>query len=277
MKSIGLVINRSKPGALRLAKTIQTWLKTRKKTVLSDGAIPLRQMLSRVDMVICLGGDGTLLYTAGHLPRQVPVMGVNLGSFGFLTGVKKEEVLQELEDIFRGKLVIEERIMLEAVLLRGKRKKRYQGLNDVVISREGTSSHLRVRVSAGKEALMAYPGDGVIVATPTGSTAYSLSAGGPFVYPTQDCLLVTPLCAHSLLSRPIVLPSEKEIEVRAETDKKGAKAALTVDGQKKHMIGAEDIIRITRSPLRMQLISSSQRSYLETLREKFWMVGEKRV
>jgi NAD+ kinase len=146
-------------------------------------------------------------------------------------------------------------------------------LNDLVVHREGLTRYLHIEVKSGGEALMNFAGDGVIVATPTGSTAYSLSAGGPFVYPTLNSFVVTPLCAHALLVRPIVLPAEKSIGISIRAEDRQEKAAVTVDGQEKVHVASGDLIEISKARLPFRLIGSSKRSYLETLREKFGMVS----
>lgn len=204
--------------------------------------------------------------------RSVPVLGVNLGGLGFLTGVKAREAYRELDSIFSGASDVEERLMLRLTLRQGRKTEVFQGLNDAVINREGLTRYLRVSVQAGGENLMGFSGDGVIVATPTGSTAYSLSAGGPFVHPSLSDFVVTPLSAHSLLARPIVLPAEKAITVAISSDQGSRQASVTVDGQTKRVVSDRHRIEITRAPLPFKLMRSSRRSYLETLREKFGMV-----
>lgn len=273
MDRVGLVVNPRKPGATHLAERLRAWLRKRKKTVYVGRRGQIRALVVKSDLVICLGGDGTILSVAHHMvKRTVPVLGVNLGGLGFLTGVKGAEVFKEVASIFSGKCKVEERILLQARLGTRNRSETFQGLNDIVINRDGLTRYLKIRVRAGGEDLMSFSGDGVIVATPTGSTAYSLSAGGPFIYPTLESFVVTPLCAHALLARPIVLPTEKTISVSLEATKENGHASFTIDGQVKRVISPGNRIEISKAPLTFQLISSSQRSYLDTLREKFGMV-----
>jgi len=275
MQKVGLVINHKKNGARTLAGSLKTWLKKRGKQVFAGSREEVRTLIRRSDFLVCLGGDGTILNVAHHMEeKSIPVLGVNLGGLGFMTGVKGKEVFKELEAIFSGSCKIEERIMLRARLVTKKRTEVFQALNDAVINRDGLTRYLKIHVKADNDDLMSFSGDGVIVATPTGSTAYSLSAGGPFVYPTLDSFLVTPICAHALLSRPIVLHTEKVIRISMDVEKDNGRAALTLDGQTKRVITPGDRVEITKSPVRFKLIGSSQRSYLETLKEKFGMVQD---
>ena len=276
MDKVGIIINRRKPGATVLAKKIKVWLKKQGKTVFQGSRENVKEIIEKSDLLVCLGGDGTILHVAGNMAKKsIPVVGVNLGGLGFLTGVKGQEVFKELASIFRGSCKIEERILIQArigALQEAGGDRIFQGLNDVVINREGLTRYLKIRVKAGGEDLMSFWGDGVIVATPTGSTAYSLSAGGPFVYPTLDSFVVTPLCAHALLTRPIVLPTDKKISVTLQGEKGSGRASFTMDGQIKRVISPENRIEISKAPLHFKLIGSSQRSYLATLREKFGMM-----
>lgn len=273
MDPIGIVINPQKEGASKLCAKLKQWLHKKGKNVLAEPKVPLKKILSDSSLLICLGGDGTILHVNQRLAKPVPVLGVNLGRLGFLTIVKAKEIFEELEAVFANDFKIEERTLFRASLTRSGKTEVLQGLNDAVINREGLSSYLRVNVCAGREEVMSFSGDGVIIATATGSTAYSLSAGGPFVYPTFDSFLVTPLCAHSLLTRPIVLPTDKEIRVAIRIEKKRGHAALTVDGQVRSLVSSKDEIRITKAPFRAQLVVSSRRTYLKTLHEKFGLVS----
>jgi len=273
MDPIGIVLNPRKVGAQELCSKLRQWLKKKGKTVLTEPSVPIKKILSDSGLLICLGGDGTILHMTHLLAKPVPLLGVNLGRLGFLTIVKPKEIYKELDAIFAHEFRVEERTLFRTYLARGGKTEMLQGLNDAVINREGLSSYLRVHVNAGGEEVMSFSGDGVIIATPTGSTAYSLSAGGPFVYPTFESFLVTPLCAHSLLTRPIVLPTDKEIEVAIHIGKERGHAALTVDGQCRRLIGAKDEIKIVKAPFRAQLVVSSQRTYLQTLHEKFGLTS----
>lgn len=274
---VGIIVNTRKPHAGKLLDELKNWLAKRDKEVLDNTARKPEDIIREAELLVCLGGDGTILNIADKMiERSVPVLGVNLGSLGFLTEVKEEEVFEELSSIFLGNYHLEERIMLNALVKseNDPQGRRFQALNDVVINREGLTRYLYVDIKAGGESLMRFSGDGVIVSTPTGSTAYSLSAGGPFVYPTLNNFVVTPLCAHSLLVRPIVLPVDKKVVVKIECEKEGESANLVCDGQESIEIKKDNVVEISRAAVPLKLISSSKRGYLETLRVKFGMKYE---
>ena len=174
----------------------------------------------QVDLLLVLGGDGTLLSMArlvGDL--GVPILGVNLGGLGFLTALTKDELFPALEAFLAGGLVIEERVMLAAQVWRhGERLSEYVALNDVVITKSAMSRIINLAVSVDGQFATAYRADGLIISTPTGSTAYCLSAGGPIVFPTMPAVVLTPICSHTLTNRPIVLPADQRIEVTLQSD-----------------------------------------------------------
>ncbi len=274
MKTVGVVVNTRKPLAEPTAERVAEFLRKRDLAVQLSTQTPVEEIVRSCDLLICLGGDGTLLYAAMRmLERPCPVLGVNLGSLGFLTEVKEAEVFDELKAVLDGKYRIEERLMLRAHIKPARRgaegERRFQALNDVVLSRENLARYLTIEVEANGEPLMSYSGDGVIVATPTGSTAYSLSAGGPLVYPTLDAFVTTPICAHALLMRPTVLPASRKITVRFSSVRASDQAVLTADGQERVVLSQGDVVEITKSAIPFQMIRSSKRSFLETVREKF--------
>ena len=184
----------------------------------------------QVDLLVVLGGDGTLLAMArlvGDL--GVPILGVNLGGLGFLTALTVDELFPALEAHLAGGLVIEERMMLAATVSReGERLVEYVALNDMVITKSAMSRIIRLEVAVDGQFATGYRADGLIISTPTGSTAYCLSAGGPIVFPTMDAMVLTPICSHTLTNRPIVLPADQRIEVTLLTDQD---VMLTADGQ----------------------------------------------
>ena len=185
MKKVGIVVNQKKQGAVELTAKIRTWLEKRDVVVTDTLSQPIGQMIESADFLISLGGDGTMLSIVSHLRhRSVPVLGVNLGSLGFLTEVKQAEVFEELAAFFQ-KPEIEDRLMISCVAWSKTRKveRRFLALNDIVIGREGLARILRLDVFVSGEKLTSFRGDGVIIATPTGSTAYSLSADGAVVHP----------------------------------------------------------------------------------------------
>ena len=203
--------------------------------------------------------------------RSIPVLAVNLGSLGFLTDVKTEEMFDELQAYFLDQIKVEERIMLACSVRNEKTRieRRFQALNDIVVSREGLTRLLKIRVEVSGEILTTFAGDGVIVATPTGSTAYSLSAGGAIVHPKLEALIVTPICPHALALRSMVVRADERITIRVECDREDERALLTADGQENVEVGEGTVIEATRSMIPFRLVKSSRRSYVETLRENF--------
>jgi len=271
-QKIGIVVNLSKKGAAELLAKLKEWLSKRDTDVLDSTSTPVDQMLAVCNLMLCLGGDGTLLSVAGQMrERSVPILGVNLGSLGFLTEVKETEVFEELSAFLAGRSVFEERLLLacRAASPKAGSDRRFYALNDVVISREGLTRILRIEVAVSGEKLTAFRGDGVIIATPTGSTAYSLSAGGAIVHPRIEALMITAICPHASALRSIAVAADEKVAVRIRTDRAEDKALLTVDGQENLEIDDSYSIEITRAEHSIQLLKSSKRSYFATLRENF--------
>ena len=272
MKKIGIVVNQNKPGAQELFPKLRDWLTKRDHQVADSASQPVEEVLDGAELVICLGGDGTLLRVAAHMKQySVPLLGVNLGSLGFLTEVKQDEVFEELNTFFLGTAQIEERLMLSCTAFSAKTKKerRLVALNDIVISREGLSRILRLEVQVSKEKLTNFAGDGVIIATPTGSTAYSLSAGGAIVHPKLEAIIITPICPHASSLRPMVVGANERVAVRIHASGAPAKGLLTADGQENFEIDDSYSIEITRAATSLRLVKSSKRNYFVSLRENF--------
>ena len=214
---------------------------------------------SRADLLIVLGGDGTLLSVA-RLSRveSIPVLGINLGGLGFLTEISKEETFPVLEKIIAGDFETEQRLMLKATILRqGEIIGESTVLNDIVINKGVLARIIDMETYIDGAYLTTFKADGLIVSTPTGSTAYSLSAGGPIVFPQQDSIIVNPICPHTLTNRPIVLPESAVVKVILWT--KEGKATLTLDGQVSVTLRSGDTITIKKSPYMTTLISSPHR------------------
>jgi NAD+ kinase len=221
------------------------------------------------DLVLCLGGDGTMLAAVRRLKgRSTPILGVNLGGLGFLTAISSEELDLCLDAVLAGDFRIEERHLLKARISdEGNEDLELHALNDIVVD-EGTFSRRAVvlRLTVEGAYLGTFTADGVIVATATGSTAYSLSAGGPIVYPGLPILLVTPICAHSLAVRPLVFHEEETLEV--ENLLPDVSLKVTSDGQDAHRVGPGRLIRISRSERKVQLAFVGHRPFYEILRTK---------
>jgi NAD+ kinase len=223
-----------------------------------------------VEMIIVLGGDGTLLSAARFVAdahADVPIFGVNLGSLGFMAELSFDELYDNLEKAIAGRLETEDRMMLAASVLReGRTIARYRVLNDVVINNGELARMMELKVSVNDGHLTTLRADGLIVATPTGSTAYSLSAGGPIIHPTIHCFVITPICPHTLSNRPIALPDTVVVAVCLISQSEDV--SLTLDGQIGFPLEWNDIVEIKKSRYRMKLIKHPTKSYYEILRTK---------
>jgi NAD+ kinase len=223
------------------------------------------------DVIVLLGGDGTLIGMAGriaHAGVDVPILGVNFGSLGFLTEITLDELYESLQAVLDGTAGIDTRMMLRARTLRGGGVFEDRlALNDVVITRGALSRIIDLSVEIGGHPAMRVRADGLIVASPTGSTAYNLAAGGPILHPAVDALLLTPIAPHMLTNRPIVLPASSEIRVSPATDGRD-EVYVTFDGQSGHSIEAHDVICITRADRPIRLVRAVTRSYFDVLRQK---------
>src|SRR5262245_44734067 len=228
-------------------------------------------LVSEVDLVIVLGGDGTLLSMAdciGAANVDVPILGVNFGSLGFLTEVTLPELYVSLDAAIAGRALVEERLMLRSTTVRnGAALPEHIALNDVVVTKAARSRMIELAVSVGDELVARVKADGLIVATPTGSTAYNLAAGGPIVQPTIDAVVLTPIAPHMLTNRPIVIPSGPPVRVQPMMGERD-EVYVTFDGQDGYQLKAGDEVRITCASRRLKLLHPSARSYFEVLREK---------
>ncbi len=224
--------------------------------------------LSLIDILVVLGGDGSLLAAARlAAPLGVPILGVNLGHLGFLSEVEEEKVFEAIETVAAGSYRIEQRMMLDACVERdGEQVGRYTGLNDAVVNKSGFSRMITVDIMVGSEYVQTVPADGVIVSTPTGSTAYSLSAGGPIVNPLFECLIITPICPHTLYSRSQIISGDEEVRVVLSSS--GRDTVLTVDGQVGYSLRAGDQVRVRKSVHSAQFVRLRDHSFYNILREK---------
>jgi NAD+ kinase len=228
-------------------------------------------LASTVDMVVVLGGDGTLLSMAdaiGEAGSQIPILGVNFGSLGFLTEITLPELYPSLEAALAGHAHVEERLMLRSTTVRGGKLFATQiALNDVVITKTARSRMIDLSVSVGDEFVTRVKADGLIIATPTGSTAYNLAAGGPIVQPSVDALVLTPIAPHTLTNRPIVIPATSTVRVQPNMDARD-EVFVTFDGQAGFQIQSDDEITVARAHVTIRLIKPATRSYFEVLRTK---------
>lgn len=228
----------------------------------------LEQELPAADVLVCLGGDGTLLHAAKSAHRwDVPVLGVNLGSVGFIAELESGE-LSLLKRLASGSYTLEERMMLDVAVRRdGRVLYRDTALNDAVVTKGAVARVLELEVTGDRVTALSFSGDGVVVCTPTGSTAYSMSAGGPIVEPTAQNIIVTPICAHSMRARPIVLDRARTVGVRTARGVRKA-AYLSVDGGKAFKLAPPDLVEIKRSEAVVKLVKLSGRSFYEGINRK---------
>lgn len=240
-------------------------------------SISLNRIDPDMDILIILGGDGTLLHIAAEAARySIPVIGINLGHLGFLTELTEKEAEEALERIISGAILIENRLMLKARLLQnGAEQGHRYALNDVVINKNSLDRILHLSAQADEEFITTYKADGLIISTPTGSTAYNLSAGGPLVYPGLSSILVTPICPFMLSSRPILLPSNRTITIRFETQDSTENANIIIDGQASWSMHKDDILEIRAAEHPLRLIVSPHKDYFAILRNKLrWGIQE---
>jgi NAD+ kinase len=226
------------------------------------------EMPSQVDLIVVLGGDGTLLAAARALNRKpVPILAVNLGGLGFLTVITRDELGTTLEAVLAGNYRSEKRVQIEGELIRADEViSSFLALNDVVVNKGAIARILDFEVSVNGHFVSTFKSDGLIISTPTGSTAYSLAAGGPIVAPSVEAFVVTPICAHTLTNRPLVLPDSATIEIAVKAQREAA--YLTVDGQMGFTAHSDDTVRMRKSASTVEIIQPLTRDYFEVLREK---------
>ncbi len=274
---VGLVLKRHAAHAREVARTLVARLAGSGVRVLAEpedasalGVVASDKsgMFARADAIAVLGGDGTLLATARLAgEREVPIVGVNLGGLGFLTEITIDELGDTVERALRGEATIDRRRMLRATVKRGSGEDEvYQALNDAVLSRGSLGRIIDIETHVDGKFLALFKADGVIIATPTGSTAYSLSAGGPLVHPSVRVVVLSPICPHTLSVRPIVIDDGSILSFRLCSP--GEELLLTLDGQQTVRLGADDVVEVTRSPHYACLVRSPQLGFYDLLRTK---------
>jgi NAD+ kinase len=286
MRNIGIAAKISSPAAIEYAKKVAGDLRGRGLTVCFDEATSealgdegscatLAELGANVDLLITFGGDGTLLSVARHAPDHVPILGVNMGTLGFLTEIRVEEFPAMLERVLTGNYIVEPRVRFNArVDGPGRDHNEYRVLNDVAINKSALSRIIEMRVSVAGQFVSTFRADGLIVSTPTGSTAYNLSAGGPIVYPTMGAVVITPICPHMLSNRPIVLPDELDIEISLVPGSDHHEIYVTLDGQEGTPLTGNDRVCVRKSDQRVLLVQSPDKNYFDVLRMKLkWGEG----
>jgi NAD+ kinase len=277
------------PEAVRTVCRLVEWLSPRGIEVVGDAridraiveaqtgcAIELlsdEELGASVDLVVVLGGDGTMIGAARSLgDREIPVLGINLGSLGYLSEFRLEEMIPALESILAGDYRLDRRVMLTAELVRGAETLlSNRVLNDVVVSKSALARIIQIDAWLDGMFVNSFRADGLIISTPTGSTAYNLSAGGPIVYPSMNAIVIAPICPFTLSNRPLVVPDAAGIEIVLRTPKE--EVALTLDGQVGFQLEAGDRVRIRKSPTAFNLLQPPNRNYFEVLRGKLHWGG----
>jgi NAD+ kinase len=253
------------------ARKVQTALLNEQAAVLGlpQLGVERTQLAEASDLLISMGGDGTLLATARlGAPRARPVLGINLGGFGFLAAVPRAEMAEGLRKLMSGKLPMQSRMMLEAEVLRGGARAAAKiALNDIVVTKGAFSRLFRLRTSISGEAVSEFPADGMIVSTPTGCTGYSLSAGGPVMYPEVRALVVTPICAHTLSARPVIVPADRVVEI-SFPNLEGGGVFLSADGQEDLSLSRRDRVRVREAPFCAKLVGWDDARFYAKLRGK---------
>ena len=284
IKRIGIVLKPHQPDALRTVCELVSWLNERGITLagtpeLERDRIELEtgcavnqfareELAASVDLILVLGGDGTMIATARMLAdREVPVLGVNYGGLGYLAEFRIEELFQALESILSGNFRVDRRVMLSVELRRGDELvTSNRVLNDVVINKSALARIIEIEAYLNEHFVNSFRADGLIISTPTGSTAYNLSAGGPVIFPSMNAVVITPICPFTLSNRPIVVPDDASIELRLKTDQE--EVTLTLDGQVGFSLKVDDRIVIRKSSVTFNLVQPSNRNYFDVLRDK---------
>lgn len=264
IRFVGIITKHNTPDVRRIGEELSSWfaerhIKTRLDTIHQD-----------MDMLVILGGDGTLLHVADQASHlDIPVVGINLGNLGFLTEVGADEMYQALETILAGAVRIEKRMMLKAYLVSGRNRERSEScfvLNEVVIAKGNMERVVRLRCWADEEYITTYKADGLIISTPTGSTAYNLSAGGPIVHAELKAVLVTPICPFMLESRPVLLSPETQVRTQVAGPVYDVK--VLIDGRFAWDIRENDYLVVESAAKPLRLISSPHKGYFDILRNK---------
>jgi len=276
MKRIGIIAKKV-PEAINAVRDIlplldkknfKVFIEDNVASILKMKGYPRQEIPSKVEIIIVFGGDGTLLSVARLVgKRKIPLLGVNLGGLGFITEIARNEVCQEtIDKILNEKYHFEERIMLWAEVHEERKViSQHIALNDVVINKSALSRMIELEIYINNQYVTAFRADGLIISTPTGSTAHSLSAGGPILYPTLETFVITPICPHTLTNRPIVISDKFKIEVKI---KNGDDIYLTMDGQEGVPLKVQDKVEIRKADFKTRFLLLHKRNYFEILRTK---------
>lgn len=284
IKRIGIILKPHQPDALKTMCELTVWLAQRGITLLGGPEIERdrieqqtgcavkevvpEQLAADADLVLVLGGDGTMIASSRLMgDTEVPVLGVNYGGLGYLAEFRIEELYEALESILAGNYRLDKRVMLDVELRRGEQQVTHNRvLNDVVINKSALARIIEIEAHLNQQFVNSFRADGLIVSTPTGSTAYNLSAGGPVIFPSMNAVVITPICPFTLSNRPIVVPDDAVIELRLKTDQEDV--ALTLDGQVGFPLKVDDRVVIRKSRTIFNLVQPANRNYFDVLRDK---------
>ena len=284
IKRIGIVLKPNQPDALKTMCELTVWLARRGISLFGGPEIERRQIEQQTgcavdevepeqlavnaDLILVLGGDGTMIATARVMgDSEVPVLGVNYGGLGYLAEFRIEELYAALESILASNYRLDRRMMLAVDLMRGDASVAHNRvLNDVVINKSALARIIQIEAYLNQQFVNSFRADGLIVSTPTGSTAYNLSAGGPIIFPSMDAVVITPICPFTLSNRPIVVPDDSSIELRLKTDQEDV--TLTLDGQVGLPLKVDDRVVIRKSKTTFNLVQPANRNYFDVLRDK---------
>lgn len=279
MTSIGVIINPEKPNAIEIGKELLSWLGRKdvsayylhehgRELGLSENGLSEEELVEASDFLVSLGGDGTLLHTARIAgASETPILGVNLGDFGFLVAVEPKNIYESLERVLSGDFLFDRRMMLKSTLYRNSEAVDVSyALNDIVINKGGFSRMVKLETYVAGEYVNNFPADGMIISSPTGSTGYSLSAGGPIVSPKVDVIILTPICPHTLYTRPLIISPEEQVRVILKTGT--PEVVLTVDGQCGFALQKGDEVLVEKASFRTTLIRFPGWTFYEVVRNK---------
>jgi len=285
LDSVGLIVNYKKEKTRETTCRIIDWLNSKKLKVYIEGDMgkeigkeelncPTEKFLKEVNLIISLGGDGTLLRAARLAAAEdIPVFGVNLGGLGFLTQIGIDDLEKSLEKLYQGRYFVDERMMLSCIVKRKEKEiKKFTALNDVVIGKGAFARIICLATYVNNDYVITYSADGLVVSTSTGSTAYSLSAGGPIVNPNINSIILTPICPHTLSARPLIISENDQVRITLEVSEE--EVMVTIDGQEGFILKTKDEVIIKKSDHKANLITFKEKSFYTILREKLRWSGQ---
>lgn len=274
IKTIGVILRPSTPELIDSYKrlesifnshSIEVLLESKSADMIGLDGQSFDEMCSKADMLVTLGGDGTLISTVRKsFDYDIPILGVHAGNLGFLADLSLDEVDFFVKKIIKGEHIVDERAVLEATVIKDSKEFKMYAFNDIVLTRTRVSNMIHVETLIDSKSFNTYYGDGVIVSTPTGSTAYNLSAGGPVLFPMSNVFALTPICPHSLTQRPVVLPGKFAIEMKTSEER----ALIIIDGQDMHELGLGESVHIKLATKTIKLIHKEDYNYFDVIKEK---------